>query len=391
MATGYIIKRSDCQWVARVEHNANGRRRYFSKTFRTESEAKTHLQNQQSDKNRGEFIEPSKVLISTLIEEWLQTITSVARRTADGYKGLMDRYVIPTLGKKRVSEITARDIQRQYADMLAGTHPKLPTKSRQPKTKQTEHRVGARVVRHTHAVLRQVLEQGVDWNIIIRNPADSLKRKLPKVSEIERRVFDEAEAADFITACDENPYGLIFEFALLTGMRPEEYLALQWRDLNFQRNSAQVKRALVRHKKAWHFQDPKTKGSRRVVTIPTSLSYKLAGHKRVQSEQRLKLGSEWQAYDLVFCGEFGTPLSIPNLTYRYFRPILEKANLQRMRLYDLRHSHATLLLAAHEPLKVVSLRLGHSTIRLTADTYTSVLESMQQETAGKLENMLYGT
>ena len=67
-----------------------------------------------------------------------------------------------------------------------------------------------------------------------------------------------------------------------------------------------------------------------------------------------------------------------NLTYRYFRPILTVAGIPHIRLYDLRHSHATLLLAAHESLKVVSQRLGHSTIRLTADTYTSVLESMQQ-------------
>lgn len=93
----------------------------------------------------------------------------------------------------------------------------------------------------------------------------------------------------------------------------------------------------------------------------------------------------------MFCGEFGSPLSIPNLTYRYFRPILTAAKLPQIRLYDLRHTHATLLLAADEHLKVVSERLGHSTIRLTADTYSHVLEGMQQATATKLENMLYGT
>jgi integrase len=101
------------------------------------------------------------------------------------------------------------------------------------------------------------------------------------------------------------------------------------------------------------------------------------------------MANEWQNHDLVFCNEFGGPLSIPNLTYRYFRPILKKANLPQIRLYDLRHSHATLLLLADEHLKVVSERLGHSTIRLTADTYSHVLESMQQQTSRKLEKMLY--
>ena len=176
--------------------------------------------------------------------------------------------------------------------------------------------------------------KAVEWKVILRNPADLLKRKLPKVSEAERRVLDEIEAAAFLKACNEKQHGLSFEFALLSGMRPDEYLASQWRDLNFERNTAQVGRALVRHKKVWLFQEPKTKGSKRNVTIPASLSRKLAIHKRVQAEQRLKIGNEWQAHDLVFCSEFGTPLSIPNLTYRYFRPILERAGLPQIRLYE---------------------------------------------------------
>lgn len=374
MAAGYIVRRSEACWVARIEHNSNGKRRYFSKTFKTEKEATEHLQNQQSDKNKGVFIEPSRVTVAVLIDEWLEIIRPrVTQRTADGYQGLLYRYIKPELGSKRVNQLETREIQRVYAAM------------------QTQKSLSARVVRHAHATFRQVLEQGVEWKIIARNPADSLKRKLPKVYETERRVFNQLEAGAFLKTCSEMPNGLIFEFALLSGMRPEEYLVLQWRDVNFDKNTAQVRRALVRHKKTWRFQEPKTKGSRRTVTIPFSLSRKLAAHKRSQAEQRLKIGNEWQAHDLVFCSEFGTPLSIPNLTYRYFRPILEEANLPQIRLYDLRHSHATLLLVADEHLKVVSERLGHSTIRLTADTYSHVLESMQQATASKLENMLYGT
>jgi integrase len=344
----------------------------LSKTFRTEGEAKTHLQDQQSAKNKGEFVEPSKVTVAVLIDDWLETIRPrVTPRTADGYQGLLDRYVRRVMGSKRVNQLETRDIQRLYAAM------------------QSHQSLSARIVRHTHAVLRQVLEQAVELKLIARNPADSLKRKLPKVTEAERRVLDEADASAFLKSCAGMPHGLIFEFALLSGMRPEEYLALQWRDLNFERNIAQVRRVLVRHKKSWVFQAPKTKGSKRPVTIPTSLIRKLAIHKRIQAEHRLKIGSEWEAHDLVFCGVFGAPLSIPNLTYRYFRPILIAAKLPQIRLYDLRHSSATLLRAAGEHIKIVSERLGHSTIRLTADTYSHVLEGMQQGTASKLESMLY--
>lgn len=116
----------------------------------------------------------------------------------------------------------------------------------------------------------------------------------------------------------------------------------------------------------------------------------LAVHKRKQGEHRLKIGSEWQAFDLVFCSEFGTPLIIPNLTYRYFRPILEKAGIPQIRLYNLRHSCATLLLIAEEKPKVVSERLGHSTVVLTLDTYSHVLPTRQEKATARLEKLIYG-
>jgi integrase len=110
---------------------------------------------------------------------------------------------------------------------------------------------------------------------------------------------------------------------------------------------------------------------------------KLQDHKRRQAERRLKVGELWQHHNLVFCPEEGTPLQIPHLTYRYFRPILEKAKLPQLRLYDLRHSKATILLTAGENPKAVSERPGPSTVKLTLDTYSHVLPTMQ-------ERALYG-
>jgi integrase len=159
-------------------------------------------------------------------------------------------------------------------------------------------------------------------------------------------------------------------------------------DVDFERGTAQVRRALVRHKKSWSFEEPKTARSRRTIFLSAPLLQKLAAHKRIQGEARLKLGSAWQAFDLVFCSDEGTPLTIPNITYRYFRPILTEAKLPRIRLYDLRHTCATLLLIAEENPKVVSERLGHSTIVLTLDTYSHVLPTMQQGATARLEKML---
>lgn len=370
---GQIIKRGDRTWLVRIflGRDAKGKQKFHHKTIHgTKRDAERYLTATRREMDLGVFVEPSGMSLSEYLDRWLRDAARprVSRRTADGYEGLLERYIREPLGYKRLDKLQALDIQSVYGAMQA-------------------RGLSARVVRHTHSALHNALKQAVKWGLLSRNPSDMVE--LPKVPHKERRVLSPDEAADFLKAAAYMPHGLIFEFALLTGMRPEEYLALQWADVDFQRGTAQVRRALVRHKKSWSFEEPKTARSRRTVYLPEPLIKKLTAHKREQAEIRFKLGTAWQAFDLVFCSEEGTPLSIPNLTYRYFRPILTKAKLPRIRLYDLRHSCATLLLIAEENPKVVSERLGHSTIVLTLDTYSHVLPHMQQSASLRLEKLLY--
>jgi len=370
---GNIKKKRDGVFLVSIflGRDANGKRRYVAKQINgTLKDAQTYLNTALSERDKGIFVEPTTLTVNVYLDKWLEAAARprVSRRTADGYAGLLDRYIRAPLGHKRLDKLQPLDIQQVYGEMLA-------------------RGLSARVVRHTHSALHNALKQACKWGLIARNPSDLVE--LPKVANKERRVLSPDEAADFLKVAGRMPHGLIFEFALLTGMRPEEYLALQWSDVDLTSGAVQIRRALVRHKKSWSFEEPKTARSRRTVFLPAPLLRKLVAHKRAQSAARLKLGAAWQAHDLVFCGAEGTPHSIPNLTYRYFRPILEKAELPRIRLYDLRHSCATLLLMAGENPKVVSERLGHSTIVLTLDTYSHVLPTMQQQATARLEKMLY--
>lgn len=370
---GQIIKRGENRWLVRIfqGRDAAGKRMYFNRTINgTKRDAQKYLTASLRDKDLGVFVEPARVSLDDYLDRWLEAAARprVSQRTADGYSGLLARYVRPKIGRRRLSDLQLLDIQKVYGEMQA-------------------RGLSARVVRHAHSALHNALKQAVKWNIIARNPAGLVE--LPKVAHTERRVLSPDEAARFLDAADMMPHGLIFEFALLSGMRPEEYLALQWSDVCLQRGAAQVRRALVRHKKSWSFEEPKTARSRRTVFLPAPLVGKLAAHKRQQAIGRLKLGAAWHAHDLVFCGEQGTPHTIPNLTYRYFRPLLEKAELPRIRLYDLRHSCATLLLSENEHPKVVSERLGHASVTLTLDTYSHVLPTMQQGATARLEKLLY--
>lgn len=133
----------------------------------------------------------------------------------------------------------------------------------------------------------------------------------------------------------------------------------------------------------------RTSQSRRTIPLPRSTVMALAEHKRRKGEERLRLGTEWQDYGLIFPTSIGTPYTLSSLTTKWFKPALKTAGLSGFNLYSLRHTMATLLLAGGESVKVVSERLGHSTVVLTMDIYMSVLPDMQERAAERIETLLF--
>jgi len=204
-------------------------------------------------------------------------------------------------------------------------------------------------------------------------------------------VLNQDEVGAFLNVLQGERFATMLSFALATGCRPEEFYALQWKDVDFERGTAIIRRALITHRTGggWHFGEPKTKQSRRTIPLPVSTIRELRTHRRQQLEAKLKLGTAWSDFDLVFASEIGTPLNPPNVT-RAFKKALERAKIRTsIRLYDLRHTTATLLLQAGINPKVVSERLGHSTIVLTLDVYSHVLPNMQKEATAQLEEMIF--
>ncbi|MBA3711300.1 MAG: site-specific integrase [Pyrinomonadaceae bacterium] len=225
--------------------------------------------------------------------------------------------------------------------------------------------------------------------MLARNPCEAVE--LPRMERREMQAFSPEDAGRFLKAAQEDEQGIVFAFALATGIRPEEYLALKWCDVDLEAGMAVVQRALVWRKGGgWYFGEPKTSRSRRTVSLPASLVQALITLRRKQSEARLKAGALYQNNDLVFATSEGTPHNLRNLTQRNFHPMLRRANLPlTFRVYELRQSCTTLLLAAGENPNVVSERLGHVLIVLTLDTYSHVLPSMQQAATAKLEAILF--
>ncbi len=371
---GQITKRGK-SWTVRIflGRDANGKRKYFNKTIHgTKKDAQKYLTAKTREKDLGVFIEPASIYLNDFLNRWLEEIAKnkLRERTFDNYESLLNCHVRNKLGSKRLSDIQAYEIQKLYNEMKKANY--------SPKT-----------IRHVHNVLSSALKQAVRWKMLMQNPCDICE--LPRMEKTEMMYFTPEETAKFLDVAKDDKFFPAFLLAIETGMRPEEYLGLKWKDIDFEQKTLSVRRALVVKKGGGYiFTEPKTKKSRRSIPLSNTLINALKSHRRKQLEERLKLGADYENLDLVFASEIGTPLLHGNLLRRHFKPIRDKAGLPKIRLYDLRHTTATLLLSAGENPKVVSERLGHASIVLTLDTYSHVLPTMQKSATNKIEKLMLG-
>lgn len=381
---GQIQKRGDRKWLVRVfaGRDGRGRRTYRSKTVHgTKKDADRELREMQGRRDRGVLGAPTRMTLDEYLDRWLEAAAKprIGPRTFEDYQYLLGRHVRPVLGGRRLEALTPLDLQGLYEGMQ-------------------ERGLSGRTVHVTHNVLRSALRQAVRWRILPMNPASDVD--LPRWERREMRALTSEEAARFRAAAAEHPMGLLFMVLLATGMRPGEALGLRWQDVDLRGCRVRIRQTLVRLRgprgedeeaPRWCFRPPKTAKSRREVPIPASLAAQLAEHRRAQAKERLRRGPHWQDLDLVFPGRLGQPLDWHNVSQRPFKAILQAAELPAaIRPYDLRHSTASLLLAAGEHVKVVAERLGHSTTTLTLDTYSHVAPGMQERATERLEGILYG-
>jgi integrase len=181
----------------------------------------------------------------------------------------------------------------------------------------------------------------------------------------------------------------LFHVLLSTGLRPGEALALRWQDLDLQRGRLAVEQALVeRADHSYVIGPPKTKNSYRMVTLPQGVVAALHAHRARQAQEILATGPEYERNDLAFANSLGRPADLAKIR-RSFKALLKQAGLPEIKFYSLRHTSATLLSEAGEDLNTIAKRLGHSTITVTANRYAQVTPRLQQQSATKLDQILY--
>ncbi len=212
----------------------------------------------------------------------------------------------------------------------------------------------------------------------------------PKPEDKEMSCWTPEEAKNFLATAQEGLSQTV-HLAIYTGLRRGELLGLRWQDVDLDDQELSIRQTLVKATDgSLHFQKPKTASGRRVVDIPPTAADVLKNHRKNQAELKLKNEGIWEYDDLVFTTDSGNHL-FPRNVLRAFYRIIEKAELPKITFHDMRHTNATMRLKEGIHPKIVSERLGHSSVRITLDTYSHALPSLQKEAAEKLDKSLSET
>jgi integrase len=370
--SGQVIAKGERKWLVRVYagRDAAGKRRYHSELVHGgKKDADRVLVRLLGEKDAGKLGTKPVSTVGEYLDTWIQTTVapSARLRTLNDYVATLKVNVRPYVGHVKLASMTPLEVRAMLV--------KLRARGLAPRT-----------VRKAHEVLRNALEQAVADRLLRDNPARSrlVRKALPGVVRREPSVVQADQVAGFLEAARGDRLAAYFTLLLFSGLRPSEALALRWADVTG--STISVTRALVDQGRGipLHFAPPKSKTSRRAVVVPDVVVRALNEHRKRQAAERLAAGKYWIDDDLIFCNEIGEPLR-QGVTRTAFAKVRAAAKLpEAMTPYGLRHSCATLLLEKGMALKVVSERLGHSTITLTGDTYSHVSQSMQQQAADAL-------
>jgi integrase len=372
-----IIPKGKSKWMVRVFVSRRaGKTKYHNKVVHgKKSDAQKYARQAETKRDLGILDKPpaDDPTLKSFLDGWMVQFKkgSVTDRTYAGYEYTLKQYVIPYLGKLRLSELTARVIQTAYNQLQ-------------------EEEYSPRTIAFAHGLIRDALNQAVVDDLIDSNPTFSTRRPPRKKKPI--KVFTPEQAEAFMKSAKKDPLGILFWFALAVGLRPEEYLALQWPELDLDKHQVTVRQTIYFPKGGgWQFEDVKTEAGLRTVRFDERLAHALAAHKRNQAQQRFRLGKKYQNNNLVFAAPKGTPLQMRNLTLRHLVPILERAKIDGpMNLYRLRHSFVTLSLMLGIDAKQVSRAAGHASVAFTLDNYQHALPSVEKDAAERIGKLLSG-
>jgi integrase len=358
------------EYTLELGRGPDGRRRQVRRRgFASEQAATEAMHDELTDRRRGQFVEPNRTSLGSYLSDWLEaTAPSRAPHTTLQHRTNLQRCApiahIP-LGKLQPQQIQhwINDLGRRYAP---------------------------RTVRATHGSLDAALAQAVAWGHLPRNPADGITLpRVPSRRESPLKSWTRDEATRFLAASAGTPEEAIWRLLLDAQLRIGELLELTWADLDLDAALVLVRRTVTRNAAGQRVTGvtPKTVAGIRDIAVTAETVAALRRQRTAQLEARLAAGPGWHDLDLVYSTASGRRLSADRVRELLDRAVAT-AGVPRLTPHGLRHTGGSLMILAGVPLVVVSRRMGHANIGVTADIYVTVSQDADQSAADALADLL---
>ena len=349
--------------------------RIIRKGFKTKKEAldvEQHIRVVELREKRFDFLVTTDMLFNILEEEDLQNNRKISYISTQ--KNNYERHIKPYFKDTNLNKLSYEHIFefREH----------LKTKSKKQNSNST---LSPNTVNKIMILLKKIFDTGVRKSLIDKNPVDNL-RKLP-ISKPTISFWSVEEFKEFrkLITNDEISYDLFFTIAFFTGMRMGEILALNWYDVNLITSTIHITKTAYFVNNVNHINSTKTRAGTRLITINNKLTEMLTDWKEKQEDLLKEFTKDTESLQIIQ----STPIAITkNMVDKKFKQILSRNNnLKKIRIHDLRHSHASLLINQGEDYLVVKERLGHASITTTIDTYSHLYPSKQKNLANKLDDI----
>lgn len=374
---GSIRQRGKDSWEIRiyVGPGPDGRPKYRHHTIHGGiRDAENEAARLVTEFHNGDSVDPSRATVAEYLEGWIEDVRPrVSGKTWERYAELVRSHIIPAVGRHRLQKLRPTDIQSFY------------TEAGKTGRKDGKGGLSPQTVVHIHRLLGKALRDAVRKDLLQRSPVERVDP--PRVERQEMKVLNPEQINKLVKAAEGTVFHIPVVLAVYTGMRRGEILGLKWSDISLQGRMLSVRRTLEQTESGLRLKEPKSAKSRRLVVLSSRLVEILQKHQKEQQKLKDLIGRDYNDADLV-CAREGGSFIEPDYISDNFRSVVKRAGLPYIRFHDLRHTHATLLLGQGIHPKIVSERLGHSTISITLDTYSHVLPTIQKDAVDKFDNLL---
>jgi integrase len=348
----------------------------------SQDEVRRKLNAVIKDIDDGTYSEPDKMTVGAWLDIWLSDYTiSIKPATLTTYKHYINKHIKPALGAINLQRLNTHTVQGFYIGL---------TKSgrilQKGQKKEAPPGLSAKTIKNIHAILHTALKQAVANSYIKTNPAASCS--LPRVDKKQMMILQGEQIPAFINAVAEHRYKAIFLTTLFCGTRRGETLGITWDSVDFQGGTILIDKQLQRRDGRQQLVPVKNDKPRRIEP-PATVFQILREHKSKQFEKQLLAGQLWEKSGLVFTNDLGGALD-SDAVYKAFKTMLTDNGLPNIRMHDLRHTAATLMLQNGDSIKAVQEALGHGSAGFTLDTYGHVTTQMKKDSADRMEAYIQG-